>query len=629
MITLRNLQKSFGAQTLFDDASLQINFGDRFALVGPNGAGKSTLFKLIMGAEPADAGEISLRDGIRFGYLPQETPSLSGKTALEETLGEEGDSRREAQAKKILMGLGFRVTDFERPVSEFSGGWQMRIMIAKLLLEEPDLLMLDEPTNHLDLEALLWFQNYLRSYRGSLFVISHDREFIDGVTTRIVETNAGKLKIYNGSYEDYVEQKKQEADALVGAWKRQQKEIEDLEIFISRFRAKASLAASVQSKIKYLERMEKIVLPPEDKTVGFAFPQPARAGQVVMNLKSIRMSYDGTRFIYDGLDLELERGQRIALVGPNGAGKSTLIKLLAGAVPFQGGERKIGFNVEVGYFSQHRAQMFKEGRTVFQEAADTRRAHSETGIRTVLGSFLFQGDTVNKKVEVLSGGEKSRLGLAKLLLDPPNVMLMDEPTTHLDIASVDMLIQALRNYEGTLCLISHDVYFLRQLANNVIHVKEGKVTWYPGDYDYFLHKKSLEDSEEAELFRTEQSIEAAVHRPGKPAKAAPKPAEAATPATPAAATPAPAAGGHDWSSGGSGYKTKEQKRKEAEERNARYRDKSDKKKVRNQREELELEQHEILRDMGKPETHKDPKKVTELMKRLGEIKKELSSHPGS
>jgi len=598
MITLRNISKSFGAQTLFEDISLQINTGNRFALVGPNGAGKSTLFKIIMGTEPPDNGEVALRSGVRFGYLPQETPNHGGKTVLEETMKDDmSDNRREAQAKKILMGLGFKVGDFSRPIGELSGGWQMRVMIARLLLDEPDLLLLDEPTNHLDLESLLWFQNHLQAYRGAVFLISHDREFINGVTNRIVEVREAKLTTYNGTFEDYLEQKKKAEEDLVNAYNRQRKEIEELEIFISRFRAKASLAATVQSKIKYLERMEKIQLPPEQKTVGFSFPQPKRSGHNVLVLKNLRQSYDGKRFIYDGLDLTLERGHKIAFVGPNGAGKSTLLKLLAGQIPFQSGERKLGFDVEVGYFSQHRSEMFKAGRTVFQEACDTRRAHSETTIRTILGSFLFHGDMAFKKVEVLSGGEKSRLGLAKLLLDPPNLLLMDEPTTHLDIASVEMLVEALKAFEGTLCMISHDVYFLRQLADNVLHVNSGKVTLYPGGYDYFLHKKSLEEGEEAELFRSEERIEAS--HPSSPK------------------------GGFDATSPSntSGRKSKEQKRKEAEERNARYRMAQQGISNLSPLEELQKEEQEILDAMADPATHQNPGRVAELTKRLGEIQK--------
>lgn len=594
MITLRNIYKSFGAQDLFSDVSLQINERDRYALVGPNGAGKSTLFKMIMGKENPDNGEVALRSGVTFGYLPQETPALSGKALLHEVLGNMvDDGRAEANAKKILMGLGFQITDFQRPVSEFSGGWQMRAMIAKLLTQEPDLLMLDEPTNHLDLESLLWFQNYLHSYRGALFLISHDREFINSTVDRIVELDNTHLKVYTGSYEKYKEQKQQELERLESAYKLQQKEIKDLEIFISRFRAKASLAASVQSKIKYLEKMEKIVLPNEQKTVGFSFPQPARSGQNVLTLKDIKQSYDGKNYIYDGLDLVLERGQKIALVGPNGAGKSTLLKMLAGVLDFQSGERKLGFNVEVGYFSQHRSAMFKMDRTVYQEAADTRRAHSETGIRTLLGSFLFRQEAIDKKIEVLSGGEKSRLGLAKILLDPPNFLLMDEPTTHLDMASVDMLIGALKEYDGTFCFISHDVYFIRQLATSIIHVRKGKITEYPGNYDYFLHRMAQQEDEEGALFRSEEEIEAE-HKPKEKKK-----------------------------KGSGGKKSKEQKRREAEERNARYRDAQKKKEKEENILPLKKEYDDILAALAKPQTHEDPGRVKQLTKRLGELKKLL------
>lgn len=390
--------------------------------------------------------------------------------------------------------------------------------------------------------------------------------------------------------------KKQDEENLIKAYKQQQKEIKDLEDFISRFKAKASLASSVQSKIKYLDRMEKIVLPADQKTVGFSFPQPERSGVNVLTLKDIRQSYDGVHWVYDGLDLTLERGKKIALIGPNGAGKSTLLKLLAGILPFQSGEKKLGFNVEVGYFSQHRSDMFTPGRTVFQEAADTKRAHSETTIRTLLGSFLFQGDAVFKKIEVLSGGEKSRLGLVKILLDPPNLILMDEPTTHLDMTSVEILIQALKAFQGTFCFISHDVYFIRQLADHVIHVNDGNVTWYPGDYDYFLHKKSQEEGEEAELFRSEERIEARHrHEPAKPKEEKPK------------------------SSGGK--KTKEQKRIEAEARNAKYRAQLSNKESEEMRNELKKEEVTLMTELAKPEVHQNPGRVADLSRRLGEIQK--------
>lgn len=643
MITLRNVHKSFGNQVLLEGASLQINGGDRFALVGPNGAGKSTLFKLILGKEEPDSGEISLRTGVTFGYLPQETADFSGGTVLEEALrpsaslrGNNDDGSPTAsfgddvstdhpKAKKILVGLGFKQTEFERPVSELSGGWQMRVAIARLLIEAPDLIMLDEPTNHLDLESLLWFQNYLQNYRGAIFLISHDREFINSIVSRIVEVREQKLNIYTGTFEDYLAQKKLEEENLISAYKRQQKEIEELEDFIMRFRAKASTASRAQAKVKQLEKMERIVLPEELKTVGFSFPQPARAGQNVLTLKNIRQSYDGKNWVYDGLDLNLERGQKIALVGPNGAGKSTLLKMLAGVIPFQEGERKLGFNVEAGYFSQHRAEMFKPGRTVFEEACDTRRNHSETTIRTVLGSFLFHGETVFKKVEVLSGGEKSRLGLAKLLLDPPNLILLDEPTTHLDIASVDMLINALSSFEGTIVLISHDVYFIRKIAGQIIHVKHGKVTWYPGDYDYFLHKKSQEDSEEGELFRSEERIEKEHHhKPSPPKGTVGGPSTSETLIDPRQQS-AGMTTGVEPSKAASGFKTKEQKRREAEERQAAYRRAQEDKRKQDILKGLKEAEDLIVSELGREATHQNPARVKDLTQRLGDIQKQIKT----
>jgi ATP-binding cassette subfamily F protein 3 len=352
MITLRGVSKAYHEQVLYEDANLQINAGDRLALVGPNGAGKSTLFKLILGEENADSGEVMLRSDLSRGYLPQETASVTDKEVLAETLSalHAVTGTIEAKAKKILTGLGFKQTDFNRSVGELSGGWRMRVAIARLLLEEPELLMLDEPTNHLDLESLLWFQDYLQNYRGALFIISHDREFINSIVSRIVEVRSGRLKVYSGSFEDYMAERQREAVALEDAYKRQQKEIAELEDFIMRFRAKASTASRAQAKIKQLEKMERIELPDELKTVAFTFPQPARSGQNVLTFNGIKQSYDGKNWVYDGLDLTLERGQRIALVGPNGAGKSTMIKLMAGALPFQEGERKLGVQRRVRLF---------------------------------------------------------------------------------------------------------------------------------------------------------------------------------------------------------------------------------------------------------------------------------------
>lgn len=485
------MHKSFGHQVLLNGASLQINQGDRFVLVGPNGAGKSTLFKMLLGLEEPDAGKISLRRGAVVGYLPQENPPVSGKTVLEEALSEfeDPDGRLTARAKAVLMGLGFKVPDFDKPVKSLSGGWAMRVALARLLMQEPDLLLLDEPTNHLDIDALFWFQGYLKTYPGAVFLISHDRAFINEVCRAIVSLQDRNLRVYHGDYEFYLREREAEKERLIQRWKQQQTEIAAMEEFIMRNRARASTANRAQSMMKRLDKLEKIELPPEARTVKIRFPQPKRTGVRVLSLKNVCKSYGETK-VYQGLDFDLERGWKMAFVGHNGAGKSTLLKVLAGVIPFDSGERAVGFDVKVGYFSQHREGQLTPGKTVLEEALSVSRDNAELMVRTVLGTFLFPGDSVHKKTEVLSGGEKSRLQLVKLLLDPPNVLLMDEPTTHLDMASVDALIAALKEFEGTVCCISHDLYFLNALADHVVHIDQGKITVYPGDYEYFKRRQA-------------------------------------------------------------------------------------------------------------------------------------------
>src|SRR3989338_8916208 len=486
MITLRAIHKSFGRQVLFEQAFLQVNEGDRFVLVGPNGAGKSALFKMLLGQEEADSGEFSIRHGAVVGYLPQENAPCSQKTVLEEALAgqKDPDGRQTAKAKAILMGLGFKVPDFERKIETLSGGWAMRAALAGLLTREPDLLLLDEPTNHLDIDSLFWLQKYLRSYPGAVFLISHDRAFINAVCRAIVSVQDKTLKVYHGDYEFFLHEREAERARLESAWKRQREEIEKMQDFIDRNRARASTANRAQSMIKRLEKLERIQLPQELKTVKMRFPQPRRVGVQVLSLKNVFKTYGDVR-VYQGLDFELERGWKMAFVGHNGAGKSTLLKMLAGVIAIDSGQRIVGNGIKVGYFSQHREGQFDLKKTVLQEALSNDRMNPELMARTVLGTFLFPGDSVHKKISVLSGGEKSRLGLAKLLLDPPNVLLMDEPTIHLDMASVDALIGTLRGFEGTICCISHDLYFLNVLADHVVHIDQGKITVYPGNYEYF------------------------------------------------------------------------------------------------------------------------------------------------
>ncbi len=526
MLSLSGIVKAYGGRTLFADVSLQVNRADRIGLVGPNGAGKSTLFSIILGTQEPDDGKISRERGISIGYLPQETAPSGDETVIElataitpdfvklrriiksweadhpvealhseeihddvhDRFNELGGYRLEAKAKQILAGLSFRESDFDRPARELSGGWVMRAHLARLLVWEPDMLMLDEPTNHLDLEALLWFQDYLQTYPGAILVISHDREFLNRLVGSIVEIRQSKLLRYRGNYDQYLEQRAAYEEQMLAAYKNQQREIGQLMEFVNRFRAKASKAAQAQSKLKQVERMDKIEAPTsDDRKVSFSFPQPMRSGQKVITLENIHQAY-GDKVVYRGMDFMAERGQRTVLVGPNGAGKSTLLKILAEVVIPQSGVRTLGHNVKAGYYSQNRVEMLNPSRTVFEEAADTPQRVTEQFIRTLLGCFLFQGDDVFKKISVLSGGEKSRLALVKLLLDPPNLLLMDEPTTHLDMASIDALAYALDQFQGTLIFISHDVYFIRALANHVVHVNAGRLTHYPGGYQYYLDK---------------------------------------------------------------------------------------------------------------------------------------------
>src|SRR6202030_2633411 len=550
MLTVSQLSKSFAGRPLFDDVSLQVNRGDRIGLVGPNGAGKSTLFALLLGDVSPDKGTIAIEKNATIGFLPQETASAGDETVLELALAvspdlvhaqkvikeheaavagiadpgadtayhnalhvfdEHGGWELEPKAKRVLAGLAFRETDFDRPARALSGGWIMRAHLARLLVMQPDLLLLDEPTNHLDLESLQWFQEYLRTYPGAIVMISHDREFLNQLVGSIVGIAHAKLVRYRGNWDNYVEQKAAREEQQLAAYKNQQKEIASLQLFADRFRAKASKASQAQSKLKQIDRMEKIAAPvARGKTIKFHFPQPPRSGLRVIALKDVDHAY-ADLVVYRGLNFHAERGQRTVLVGPNGAGKSTLLKLLAGVLPVQHGAREPGHNVRVGYFSQNRIDVLNPKLTVLQSVLDSPKPVPEQTVRTVLGSFLFRGDDAFKSVAVLSGGEKSRLALVKLLLDPPNLLLMDEPTTHLDVGSIDALIGALKQYHGTLIFITHDVHFIRAIATSVLHIPAsaartaspvrqsdglgpqraqtaGRLTFYPGGYDYYLDK---------------------------------------------------------------------------------------------------------------------------------------------
>ena len=538
MLTFRDLTKGYAGRTLFQGVSHTLNWGERVALVGPNGAGKSTLFRLILGEEEPDEGEIARDEYAVTGFLPQEAEAAGDETVLEiamsitpemrdilramkkhEVAGTTGTEeygnaqdqftalngyQLEPKAKRILKGLAFRDSDFHRPAREMSGGWIMRAHLAKLLVLEPDILMLDEPTNHLDLLSLLWFQRHLKNYPGAILLISHDRDFMDEVVESVIEIDDGRFSVYQGNYSKYVDERELRYEQSLQAYKNQQKEVERIQVFIDEFRSVASKAAQVQSRVKQLEKMARLEKPkPPRKVFSFNFPQPQRSTQRVIELEDVGQAYGSLR-VYSHLDLTIERGDRTVLVGPNGAGKSTLLKILAGVLPIQQGVRKVPSATKIGYFSQHRSEGLDLGNTVLEELQRANPELREDDARSILGSFLFRRSDVTKKVGVLSGGEKSRLSLVKFLVDPPNLLLMDEPTTHLDLLSVEALILALKRYEGTLVFISHDVHFIRALAETTLHISAGKVSRYAGGYDYYLEKSGLLDDAKGGITAGEQ-----------------------------------------------------------------------------------------------------------------------------
>ncbi|MBU4198579.1 MAG: ATP-binding cassette domain-containing protein [Verrucomicrobia bacterium] len=556
MLTVSQLSKSFSDRVLFRAASFHVNRSDRIGLVGPNGSGKSTLFRLILGDLEPDAGKIAFRNGSRIGYLPQEIAPSGDETVLELATAvspeitalrhnlrsnpTDSESHQWAQAqldelrlyelepkaRRILAGLAFRQSDFNRLTRSLSGGWIMRAHLARLLVQAPDLLLLDEPTNHMDIESLIWLQDYLRAYSGAILLISHDREFLNQLVGDILEINRTAIIHYRGNYDVYLSQRAAREEQHLAAYKNQQRQIQSLQHFADRFRAKASKAAQAQSKLKQIERMDIIEAPAAaTRIIHFQWPQPPRTGQKVITLNHIDQAY-GSVEVYRDLNYTVERGQRTVLVGPNGSGKSTLLKLLAGAIPFQAGARELGLHVRLGYYAQHRIDMLKAGRTVLEEALDTPHPLAEQKARTVLGSFLFPGDDAFKRVSVLSGGEKSRLALVKMLLNPPNCLLMDEPTTHLDMASIDALIEALKQYNGTLIFISHDVYFIRAIATTVLHIQAGQLTPYAGNYDYYLERTRAQTANV--LLRAGKTLTDSRPKPNTPSRKTQRRMEAVT-----------------------------------------------------------------------------------------------------
>jgi len=548
MITLNHVQKQFGSKVLFKDCSLHIGVRDRIGLIGPNGSGKTTLFKMILGEESIDGGEILTAKGVTIGYLPQEVISFSTNTVLgevlksldhitslqnkmrilEETLSSVKDPKEqekmakeygklqerytllggyglEAEVKRILLGLGFKEMDFDRSTEQLSGGWLMRIALAKILLQSPDLLLLDEPTNHLDLTTLIWLEEFLIDYPGAMVIVSHDRVFLNHLINRIAEIDAQKINLYHGNYDHSIEEKEARRQILEATYKAQQRKIEQTQRFIERFRAKNTKASQVQSRIKMLEKIDRIELPEKKKEIRFQFPPPKRSGYKVVEVRNLHKSY-GQTVIYRGVDLTLYRGDKVALVGPNGAGKSTLLKILAGVLDFEQGEVKLGKEVTRAYFAQHQLDLLNPENSVYEELLSIATDESETYLRTLLGTFLFSGDAVEKKVSVLSGGEKSRLVLAKMLLKPMNFLLLDEPTTHLDIPSRTVLERALKQFQGTICLITHDRHLINEVANKIIEIDQGTLHLYSGNYDDYLYKKQQIEKEKVDVQEREKLV---------------------------------------------------------------------------------------------------------------------------
>lgn len=522
----------FGGRVLFDEVSLTIGPHDRIGLVGSNGTGKSTLLKIIAGINHAESGSVNKAHYVTVGYLPQDGVIASGLTLykevetafesvmevrheLEEAQGrlvsldpeneeysetlevfgelhhklEDLDAfRMKSKIERVLMGLGFSVVDFNRQTEEFSGGWQMRIALAKLLLKEPSVLLLDEPTNHLDLESLQWLEEYLQRYNGAIILVSHDRTFLDSLTTKTLALGMAKLDVYAGNYSFYEIEKEVRREQQLNAFKNQQKQLRHTREFIDRFRYKATKARQVQSRIKQLEKIELVEVEGTEEEIHFHFPQPQPSGAVVMELKNLSKSY-GEKRIFERLSYTIERGDRIAVVGVNGAGKSTFSRIIAGAERFESGEKIVGYNVILSYFAQHQAEELDMSKEALQIVDEVATGDIRTKLRTILGSFLFHGDDVFKKVSVLSGGEKSRLALAKMLLLPANFLIMDEPTNHLDMRSKKVLQDALREYEGTYVIVSHDRAFLDPLVTKVLEISPAGVRTYLGNVSDYITKK--------------------------------------------------------------------------------------------------------------------------------------------
>jgi ATP-binding cassette, subfamily F, member 3 len=633
MISLSHVSKFYGRQDLLRDVSLSINPGERIALVGVNGAGKTTLFKILLGDLEPDQGQVHRKKGLRLGYLPQDIVELRGKSVLQQVLDADvsvqqtlsefkkishklenttdpaqsqqlaarqshllsemerlGVYDRESRAKQVLAGLGFKEESFLAPIETLSGGWIMRVALARLLFSQPDLLLLDEPTNHLDLDSLIWLETFLQNTSSALLLISHDRAFLDRVVQKTFELEKGSLTAYAGNYSRYLVEKQKRLELQEAAFVNQQEKIRQLEDFIARNRSRKDRAKQVQSRIKTLEQIERIQPPSAERRISFHFPEPERSGKVVLELAGISKSFGPTR-LYQGMDLTVTRGDRIAILGPNGAGKSTLLKIMAGILPPDSGHRRQGHKISISYFAQHQLEQLEGSHSVWQEAASVAGDRTYGTLRNLLAAFLFREEDIEKKVSILSGGEKSRLVILKMLLSGANFLLFDEPTNHLDIPSREVLEEALKSFNGTLCIITHDRHLINALANKVLYIRDGTLELFPGNYRDF-----------EEIWRERLSFSKTL--PGSPMEK-----------------------GGSQAARTAYRKTLEEKRQEAEQRNALFKQQAPIKKRLKELEEglskVFREKEAIEKSLADPETYGDGSNIEGLMQSYTLIQKEV------